>query len=139
MNMKRFLKAGLFLCIMAAPAFAHASGDPVAIGITPGRLSSMIGAVVGLISIISGGLALRPSARVRFKKREATIALVGGLICIVLSIVHLARATGDFGTGSGKLGAIVAIVLGITGMVLGRIAMVRYRKMVKDSNNQLSN
>jgi hypothetical protein len=125
------LKVGLFLIICTTSLVAYASGDPVAIGMTSGRLSSMIGALVGLISVVCGALALRPSSGIRFKKRGAMIGLVGGLICIVLSIAHLVRATGDLGTGSGKLGAIVAMVLGVTGMVLGGLAMAGYKKIAK--------
>jgi hypothetical protein len=130
--MKHFLKAGLLLCIVAAPAVAHAAGKPVT-GLTPGRISSLVGAAAGLTGVISGALALRAFVRLRAKKRGAVVAQVGGLTAIVLSIVHLARATGAFGTGSGKLGAIIAIVLGVTAMVLGRMAMVRYRKLFRES------
>lgn len=120
----------ILFCLIA-PAAVFAAGDPVVYGMTPGRASSLIGAAMGLISIVSGGLALRSSARVLFKKRGAILALAGGLVCIVLSIVHLARVTGGFGTGSGKLGAIVAIVLGVTGTALGGIAMARYRRQLR--------
>jgi len=128
MNIHFFLKAGLFLCIMAAPAVAHASEEAVGIGITPGRLGSLIAGVLGLTSLVIGGLALRSSSNIRFRKRGAIVALIGGLACIVLSLMHLARATGSFGTGSGKLGAIVALVLGLTGMILGGIALARSRQ-----------
>jgi len=38
---------------------------------------------------------------------------------MVLSVVHLRSSTGGFGTGSGRAGAIVALVLGLIGMNLG--------------------
>jgi FtsH-binding integral membrane protein len=134
MNMKSFLKAGLFLSVMMTPAIAHASVLVVR-GLTSGRLWALLPGVIALISIIIGGLALRFSARIEFKKRGGITALVGGAVCIILSIVHLARATGGFGTGSGKLGAIVALVLGITAMILGGMALSRYRK-IADSNSK---
>lgn len=126
------------LCWIIGPGVVYAADDPVVYGITPGRLVSLVGGVVGLISVISGGLALRPSARLGFKKRGAIIARTGGLVCIVFSLVNLARANGAIGTGSGKLGAIVAIVLGVVGLILGSVAMARYRKKVIGSSNPVS-
>jgi hypothetical protein len=79
-------------------------------------------------------MALRSSARMHFRKQGGLIGLVAGAVCAVLSIVHLLRATGGFGTGSGKLGAIVALVLGVTGILLGSMALTRYKKMTQ--NNQ---
>ena len=70
-------------------------------------------AVVGLISVVIGGLSLARSAG-RFGtgsgRTGAIVAAVVGLIGIVLAGLHLANSTGGFGTGSGRAGAIVAIV-----------------------------
>jgi hypothetical protein len=37
-------------------------------------------------------------------------------------------ATGAVGTGSGRLGAVVALVVGLIGAVLGGLALVRSRR-----------
>ena len=50
------------------------------------------------------------------------------LIGIVYAGLHLANFTGDFGTGSGRAGAIVAIVLGLIGMVLAGLTFARSRR-----------
>src|SRR5688572_16571273 len=78
---------------------------------TSGRAKATAAAVVGLISLIIGGLAL-----------------LLGLIGIALSAIHLSGATGGFGTGSGRLGAIVGLVLGLIGMCLGGLALARARR-----------
>ncbi len=44
---------------------------------------------------------------------------------IALAGLHLATAHGAIGTGNGRAGAIVAVVLGMIGMLLGRSALVR--------------
>jgi hypothetical protein len=44
---------------------------------------------------------------------------------MVLSVVHLGSSTGGFGTGSGRAGAFVALVLGLIGMNLGGLALAR--------------
>jgi hypothetical protein len=109
MNMQNLLQGDLLLQIS---------------GITPGRAAAILPAVMGLVSVVIGWLALARSGRLK-----AIAALVVGLIGIVLSGLHLARATGGIGTGSGRLGAIVALVLGLTGMVLGGLALVRSRRI----------
>lgn len=103
-------------------------------GITPGRAAALIPAVIGLISVIVGGLAFARSAKRNGSGRlMAKAALVLGLACIVLSILHLVRATGGIGTGSGRLGAIVALMFGLIGVLLGGLALVRIRRTVSDS------
>ncbi len=97
-------------------------------GLTPGRAAAILPAALGLISVIIGWLALARSAgHIRKKRIRAIVALVLALIDIILSILHLARATGDIGTGSGKLGAIVALVFGLAGMATGGLALARMR------------
>jgi hypothetical protein len=102
-----------------------------ALDLTAGRARSLVGAVVGLISLVIGGLALaRTAGRIgtRNGRTGAIVALVLGLIGIVLSVVHLGSSTGGFGTGSGRAGAIVALVLGLIGMNLGGLALARSRR-----------
>ena len=86
---------------------------------TSGRARSLVGVVVGLISLVIGGLALA-------RNRGAIVAVVLGLIGIVLSVVHLVGSTG-FGTGGGRAGAIVALILSVIGMSLGVLARARSR------------
>jgi hypothetical protein len=38
-------------------------------------------------------------------------------------VLHLATVTSGFGTGSGKAGAIVALLLGLSGMALAGMAL----------------
>ena len=91
--------------------------------ITTGRARSLVGGVVGLISVIIGGLALARNWRT-----GAVVGSVLGLIAMILSVVHLGTTTGGFGTGSGRAGAIVALVLGLIGVSLGGLVLVRSRR-----------
>lgn len=98
---------------------------------TSGRARALVGAVVGLISVLIGGLALaRSTGRLGngSGRAGAIVALVLGLIGLVLSVVHLGSSTGGFGTGGGRAGAIVALVLGLIGMNLGGLALARSRR-----------
>jgi hypothetical protein len=102
-----------------------------AFGLTAGRARSLVGIVVGLLSLVIGGLALaRTVDRIGTGDGRvvAIVALVLGLIGIVLSVVHLGSSTGGFGTGGGRAGAIVALVLGLIGMNLGGLALARSRR-----------
>jgi Family of unknown function (DUF6223) len=101
------------------------------IGITKGRARALVGAAVGLLSLVVGGLALARSAgRIGTGnvRTGAMVALALGLIGMVLGVVHLGTSTGGFGTGSGRAGAIVALVLGLIGMNLGGLALARSRR-----------
>jgi len=88
-------------------------------GMTEGRTRANVEALVGLISVIIGGLAVRSRGRI-----GAIVALVLGLIATIFSALHIAGSTG-FGTGGGKAGAIVALVLGLIGIILGGLTLLR--------------
>ncbi len=117
-------------CSQSAQGSNELTWDPlivsVAVDLTAGRTRSMVAAVVGLLSLVIGALAL---ARIgsRNVRAVAIVALVLGLIGVVLSVVHLGSSTG-FGTGGGRAGAIVALVLGLVGMNLGGLALARSRR-----------
>lgn len=100
--------------------------------ITAGRLTSIAIGMLGLISLVIGRQALaRSTASMRSRRPKAIATLVIGLTVVVLSVLHLSLSNGGLGTGSGKLGAIVAMLLGLIGSGLGCMALVRSRRMVK--------
>src|SRR5688572_13223768 len=102
--------------------------------ITIGRLTSVVTGIIGLISLFLGRQALVHAAGPAGSSRSKAIAaLVVGLTTMFISILHLLISTGGFGTGSGKLGAIVAMLVGLTGTVLGAMALARMRQMAKRS------
>ncbi len=117
--------------LLVAPAAAELSVAAGGIGTGSGRLGAVVAAVVGLISVVIGGLALARSAgRIGTGngRAGAIVALVVGLIGMVLSVLHLAGSTGGFGTGNGRAGAIVALVVGLIGMNLGGLGLARSRR-----------
>jgi hypothetical protein len=112
--MQHFLQSDLFLQVS---------------GITPGRAASIISGVIGLISIIIGRLAIiRLATQAKTARVMSIIAIVAALTCIVLAVLQLARTTGGFGTGKGRAGAIVAIVIGCIGLFLGAKALLQFRR-----------
>ena len=111
---------------LAAPVSVAAA--PV--GITTGRAQSLAALMVGLLSVVIGGLALARSAgrsRTVNARGRAIVALLAGLIGMVFGGVRLANS-GAIGTGSGRLGAIVALAVALIGTVLGGLALARSRR-----------
>ncbi|SDM61810.1 DUF6223 family protein [Allokutzneria albata] len=93
-----------------------------AAGFGTGRLLPTTAAVLGLISVIIGGLALARGGRVLVRT-----ALVTGLVSSVVGGLHIANSAGGLGTGNGLAGAIVAVALGLIGVVVCGLALRRVR------------
>jgi hypothetical protein len=89
-------------------------------GITSGRAAALLPVGLGLISVIIGWIALsRSRAQIRNARSTSIIAFSLGLIATILSVLHLIRTSeSTIGTGSGRLGAIVALVVGTIGIFL---------------------
>jgi hypothetical protein len=104
----------------AASAYAMSSG----------RLWASAAALVGLIGVVIGGLALRSAGRIGAGSGRpgAIVALVAGLIGMALGGLVLATADGGIGTGNGLGGGIVALVLGLIDMILGGLSLARSRR-----------
>ncbi|MBB6346037.1 DUF6223 family protein [Nonomuraea muscovyensis] len=119
---------------LATPAAAHVlvQPDPVsAYALTSGRLWSAVGALLGLVGVVIGGLALARSAgRIGTGTggRGAVVALVAGLAGAVIGALVVAAADGGPGTGYGIVGGYVALVVGLIAMVLGGLALARSRR-----------
>ena len=121
------LFGGLVHAVLVA---AHVS-EPAATtvyGLTPRRLWATTVAVLALVGVLIGGLALaRPASRfgTASGRLGAIVALVAGLIAAVNGGLVLAIANGGPGTGNGVVGGAGALVLGLIAMALGGLAPVR--------------
>ncbi|MFJ3339280.1 DUF6223 family protein [Streptomyces sp. NPDC086766] len=118
---------------LAAPAAAHAlaqSGEVGAYTLTAARFWATSAALLALVGVVIGGLALARSGRRIGNGGEngAVVALVSGLIAVVGGAVNLAVADGGPGTGNGVVGGAVALVLGLIAMALGGLARARSRR-----------
>lgn len=120
--------AALFGGLVHAVLVAANVSEPAATtvqGPTPQRLWAGTIAVVALIGVVLGRLALaRPSGR-----RGAIAALVAGLIAVVNGALNLATASGGPGSGNGVVGGAAALVLGLIAAVLGGLALARSRRV----------
>jgi Family of unknown function (DUF6223) len=126
------LFGGLVYAVLVA---AHVS-EPAAItvyGLTARRLWATSVAVLALIGVTVGGLALaRGSSRfgTAYGRLEAIVALVTGLIATVNGGMVLGFATGGPGTGNGVVGGAGALVLGLIAVALSGLALARSRRFV---------
>jgi hypothetical protein len=124
------LFAGLVHAVLVT---AHVS-EPAATtvyGPTPRRLWATTVALLALVGVIIGALALHRSAGridTGIGRWRATVALVAGLIAVVGGGLNLAFATGGPGTGNGVVGGAAALVLGLAATVLGGLALSRSRR-----------
>ena len=111
--------AGLFGVLVYAVLLAAHVSEPAATtvqGLTPRRLWATMVAVLALVGVIIGGLALaRPATRfgTASGRLGAIVALVAGLIAVVNGWLNLAIANGGPGTGNGVVGGAAAFVLGL--------------------------
>ncbi|SEF35975.1 hypothetical protein SAMN05421837_109132 [Amycolatopsis pretoriensis] len=94
-----------------------------AYALTPGRVWSVIAAVVGLAGVVAGVLALT-------RGRGAVVALGSGIAGAAGGAVVVAAAKGGPGTGYGIVGGWAALVIGVVAAVLGGLALARSRGFV---------
>ena len=125
--------AALFGALVHAVLVAAHVSEPAATtvyGLTPRRLWATTAAVLALVGVVIGGLALRRSAgRIGTGngRMGAIAALMAGLIAAVNGGLNVAIAQGGPGTGNGVVGGAAALVLGLIAMVLGGLALARSR------------
>jgi hypothetical protein len=126
--------AGLFGVLVYTVLLAAHVSEPAATtvqGLTPRRLRATIVAVLALVGVIIGGLALaRPATRfgTASGRLGAIVALVAGLIAVVNGWLNLAIANGGPGTGNGVVGGAAAFVLGLIALPLGGLGLARSRR-----------
>ena len=97
------------------------------------RFRAVVAALLALSSVAVGALAL---ARVRRIGQAnvpalAIATLILGLTGAVVGVVHLADSEGGFGTGNGRAGAIVALLIAQVGINLGGVALGRSRRTLR--------
>jgi hypothetical protein len=121
---------GLVHAVLVA---AHVS-EPAATtvyGLTPRRLWATTVALLALVGVTIGGLALaRPTSRVGTASGRlgAFVALVAGLVAAVNGALNVAVANGGPGTGNGVVGGAAAFVLGLIALAIGGLALSRSRR-----------
>lgn len=111
---------------LLVPTIVFAEGTGVGYSsITPGRLLTFAAALIGLSSAVVAGIALaHPTSRFA-TGQWPVMSIVLSLFCVLLSAFHLAVTPGGFNTGNGRAGAIIAIAIGLIGLVLAGMAWTR--------------
>lgn len=128
--------AGLFGGLVYAVLVAAHVAEPAATtiyGLTPRRLWATTAALLALVGVIIGGLALtRPASRFGTDSGQlgAVVTLVVGLVAGVNGGLNLAIADGGPGTGNGVVGGAAAFVLALIALALGGLALARCRRTV---------
>lgn len=95
--------------------------------LTTARIIVLVGAVVGLISLLIAARAiLHVTLKVRVRASSAVAAIVLGVLAVAVSLT-LAKVTDGFGTRGADIEAMGALLLGMIGGSLGEIALMRLR------------
>jgi len=119
--------AGLVHAVLVAGHVSEPAASTV-YGLTTRRLWATSAALMALLAVTVGGLALtrRVSRFGTVSVRHAAIlGLVLGLIAAVNGLLNVAIANGGPGTGNGVVGGAAAFVLGLIGMAIGGLALTR--------------
>ena len=124
------LFVGLVHAVLVATHLSEPASTTVH-GLTPRRLWATTVAVLALVGVVIGGLALaRPASLLGTASGRlgAIVALVAGLTAVVNGGLNLAIANGGPGTGNGVVGGAAALVLGLIALALGGLALARCRR-----------
>lgn len=123
---------GLVHAVLVAAQVSEPAATTI-YGSTPQRLWATMAAVLALVGVVIGGLALaRSVGRIGSGngRRGAIVTLVAGLIAVVNGGLLLAIANGGPGTGNGVVGAAGALVLGLIAMAEGGLVLARSRRTI---------
>ena len=122
----RLVSFAMFSIFLLVPTIAFAEGTGVAYSsITSGRLLTFAAVLIGLSSAVVAGIArARPTSRFA-TGQWPVMSIVLSLFCVLLSAFHLAVTPSGFNTGNGRAGAIIAIAMGLIGLVLAGMAWTR--------------
>ncbi|MFD3811068.1 DUF6223 family protein [Rhodococcus sp. NPDC058639] len=95
-----------------------------------GRAVPTTAAVLALVGVVAGAVALRRSRRSGTPPSLSwiVVALATGAIGVIVGGMHGANAAGGPDTGNGVVGALFAVVLGVVAVVLGGLSLARYRR-----------
>ena len=105
------------------------SPDPASLGMTSGRLVATSAALVALIGAVVGGVTLVRPAGIFGTSIVRLVAVLAGLMGVAIG-GYLVATTSNFGTGGGRAGAVVALVLGLLAVALGVMALSRSRRAI---------
>lgn len=109
-----------------------------ALAMSSGRLGATVAYAAGLTSLALGVLALRSARRLDPVGDDApaawwrapTVPIWLGLFGLALGGLVVAAADGGVGTGDGLGGGVIAVALGVVGVVVGGLARARRREVV---------
>ncbi|MEG3636916.1 DUF6223 family protein [Micromonospora palythoicola] len=117
---------------LAAPVTTRIAADPVfaqGISMGAGRIGSTVAALLALAGVIVGGLALTPGRFRTGRARAGWSALAAGVFGMTLGGLVVLTSDGGIGTGNGRGGGYVALVVGLIAVVVGGFVLARARRV----------
>ena len=95
---------------------------------TPERLAASVAALIGVIGVNIGGLALSRAGRRGNVARTGNLALLAGLISMAVGALVVGTAQGGLGTGHGLGGGVVALLAGSISVALAWLTRTRTQR-----------
>ena len=129
---RSYLSAPFAVILNVTPVVSQAtsrSPDPASLGMTSGRLVATSAALIALIGTVAAGLALLRPAGIFGTSIVRLVAVLAGLMGVAVG-GYVVATTSNFGTGGGRAGAVVALVLGLLAVALGVMALSRSRRAI---------
>ena len=119
--------AGLVHAVLVAANVSEPAATTV-YGLTLRRLWATTAAMLALVALVIGGLALSRRVGQFGGRLGPVLAQVVGLVAVVNGGLNLAFANGGPGTGNGVVGGAAAVVLGLIAVAIGGLALARGRR-----------
>ena len=118
--------AGLVYAVLIAAHVSERAAITV-YGLTPRRVWATTAAVLALIGLVIGGLALARPVRAS-GSLGSLMALAIGLVAALNGGLNVAVANGGPGTGNGVVGGAAAFVLGLIAVAIGGLGLACSRR-----------
>lgn len=130
--------AALVHVVLVAAHLSNSAATTVQ-GLTPRRIWATVAIALGIAGVIAGSMALVRAARGigNSGRNDAIVAMVTGTLAAFNGGLNLAVATGGPGSGNGVVGGAAAFVLGLVGMVLGGLTLLRSRRTALQSDQAM--
>ncbi len=106
------------------PSAGGVTDVAAATAMSPGRVWSFLGVLVGVAGVVLGSRALARGAAVR-GPRLAMAGLVAGTVALGLGAFVVATADGGPGTGYGIVGGFVSLAVGLVAVGVSALPLVR--------------
>lgn len=115
----------LLIAVLMSPLFTF--GATAKVGVGSGRLIPLVAGILALFGVWLGRKAVKNAGK-RSDLKYLQIALLLSISATCLAIVHASNAQGGVGTGNGLAGAVIAMLIGLIGVLQCVFAWMKMKR-----------